>query len=312
MSDEFLWAEKYRPKTIEECILPDDLKSRFLDILKTGEVPNMILTGSPGLGKTTVARALCTELDLDYMVVNCSENGNIDTLRGKIRQFASSISLMGGYKVVILDEADYLNIVSTQPALRGFIEEFSDNCRFIMTCNMINRILPALRSRCPVIAFNTSNKEKAGLAAQFYKRVEKILKDENIEFDPKSVADLIIEFAPDWRRNLGELQQFSRGGKIDPNVKSLLVDSKYDTLFKALKDKDFKAMRKWVADNMNVDPNVIMRGIFDRMEGRVKPQSIPAIVLILADYQFKHSFVADFELNMVACMTELMSEGEYL
>ena len=308
MSNDFLWVEKYRPKTINDCILPESLKKVFTQIVKSGEMPNMLFSGTAGLGKTTVAKALCNQLELDYIVINGSEEGNIDTLRGKIKQFASTISLMGGYKVVILDEADYLNAQSTQPALRGFIEEFANNCRFILTCNFKNRIIEPLHSRCGVYEFNTTKKDMATLCGQFMDRVKNILQSENVDFDEKVLADVIIKFAPDWRRILNELQRQAFNGKITGITKNI---NNFADLFKHLKSKDFKAMRKWISDNMDIEASAIYRGIYDQMYDYLKPQSIPQIVLILADYQYKQAFVADHELNVVACMTEIMANVEF-
>ena len=308
-----LWCEKYRPSTIEECILPKHLKDTFKEIVATGEIPNMLLTGTAGLGKTTVARAICNELDLDYILINASESGNIDTLRCKIKQFASSVSLQGGYKVVILDEADYLNAQSTQPALRGFIEEFSANCRFILTCNFKNKIIEPLHSRCGVVEFNTSKKDMVALCGQFMQRATKILAEEGVSVSsPDLVAELIMRHAPDWRRILNELQRHSRGGELQLDVLSKSTSSNISDLFGHLKDKNFKAMRSWVANNMDVDSAAIFRGVYDNMGDSVAPNSIPQLVLILADYQFKAAFVADAELNMVACLTEMMANLEFV
>ena len=310
---ESLWVEKYRPTTIDECILPDHLKSQFKEIVATGEVPNMLLTGTAGLGKTTVARAICNELDLDYILINASESGNIDTLRGKIKQFASSVSLSGGYKVCILDEADYLNAQSTQPALRGFIEEFSKNCRFILTCNFKNKIIEPLHSRCGVIEFNTSKKDMAKLCEQFMKRAKFILDQENVKLDNgKVLAELIMRHAPDWRRIINELQRHSRGGELQLDVLSKSNSESIAELFSFIKEKDFKNMRVWVANNMDVESAAIFRGIYDAMTQYVAPNSIPQLVLILADYQYKAAFVADAELNMVACLTEMMANVEFV
>jgi len=309
---EALFVERYRPKTIQECILPTDLKQQFQEIVDTGEVPNLLFSGTAGLGKTTVARAICNELDLDYILINASESGNIDTLRGKIKQFASSISLSGGYKVVILDEADYLNAQSTQPALRGFIEEFSANCRFILTCNFKNKIIEPLHSRCGVIEFNTSKKDLADLCGQFMKRTMQILETENITVsNPNLVAELIMRHAPDWRRVLNEIQRHSRGGELQLDVLSKASSSSITDLFSYLKKKDFREMRKWVANNMDVESAAIFRGVYDSMDGAVATNSIPQLVLILADYQYKSAFVADAELNMVACLTEIMAQVEF-
>jgi len=312
MSNEFLWCEKYRPKKINDTILPQQLKDTFNAIVAKGDLPNMLFTGTAGLGKTTVARALCQSLDLDFIVINGSEDGNIDTLRGKIKQFASTISLQGGYKVVILDEADYLNPQSTQPALRGFIEEFSQNCRFILTCNFKNRIIEPLHSRCGVYEFNTTKKDLAQLAAQFMKRMKFILEEEGVSYEEMAVADLIMKFAPDWRRVINECQRYSMTGFIDSGVTKNLTNDNYDTLLKLIKDKDFKKMRSWVANNIDTDASVIFRAIYDRATARVKPESLPQLILILADYQYKNSFVADHELNVVACMTEIMANVEFI
>jgi DNA polymerase III delta prime subunit len=310
MSD-FLWVEKYRPRTVQQTILPKSLKDTFLQITSTGELPNMLFTGTAGVGKTTVARALCNELDLDYILINGSEEGNIDTLRNKVKQFASTVSLHGGYKVVILDEADYLNPQSTQPALRGFIEEFANNCRFILTCNFKNRIIEPLHSRCSVYEFAIPNDQKPEMAGQFFKRATEILQKENIEFVPDAVAQLITKHFPDWRRVLNELQRYSVSGKIDAGMLVNLSDTNIKTLMKTLKDKDFKGMRQWVVNNIDTEPQAIFRKIYDSMSEYIKPQSIPQLVLILADYQYKNAFVADHELNVVACMTEIMANVEF-
>ena len=307
MSNDFLWVEKYRPRLIDECVLLPDLKKTFKGIIESGEMPNMLFTGSAGVGKTTVAKALCNELDLDWIIINGSEEGNIDTLRGKIKQFASSVSLQGGYKVVILDEADYLNPQSTQPALRGFIEEFSNNCRFILTCNFKNRIIDPLHSRCGVYDFTITKKQLPALCGTFMERCKNILKIEGVEYEEKTLADIIIKFAPDMRRILNELQRKSVSGSISG---SDTKTDNYDDLFKMLKSKDFKKMRSWVANNIDTDASAIFRAIYDRSTDIVAPQSIPQLVLILADYQYKNAFVADHELNVVACLTEVMANVE--
>lgn len=311
MNNDFLWVEKYRPRTVSECILPESLKSTFSEIVENEQVPNMLLTGTAGLGKTTVARAICNQLNLDYILINGSEEGNIDTLRTKIKHFASTVSLEGDLKVVILDEADYLNAQSTQPALRGFIEEFSDNCRFIMTCNFKNRVIEPLHSRCSIYEFNTSKKDMQKLCADFFVRTIHILENEGIAVESKDeIANLIMRYAPDWRRVINELQRSSIGGKL--NIAMLRSASdQYDDLFEHLKKKDFKKMRKWVSDNMDVDSSVVFRSIYDSMYEKVEPSSIPQLVLYLADYQYKNAFVADHELNMVACMTEIMANVEF-
>lgn len=311
MSKDFLWVEKYRPQTIAETILPVSLKDTFQQMVSSGEVQNMLLTGTAGLGKTTVAKALCKELDLDYIVINGSEEGNIDTLRGKIKQFASTVSFSGGYKVVILDEADYLNAQSTQPALRGFIEQFSDNCRFILTCNFKNRIIEPLHSRCSVYEFNATKTEIAGLAGSFFDRLTTILVNEGVTYERKAVADLIIKHAPDWRRVLNEGQRQSTSGTLVASNSSSNTTQQFDNLYASLKAKDFKTMRSWIVNNLDLDTSAIIRGVYDTMTTKVAPASIPQLVLILADYQYKAAFVADHELNLVACMTEVMSEVKF-
>ena len=308
---EFLWVEKYRPQTVADTILPQSLKRDLQAIVDSGEMPNMLFTGTAGLGKTTAAVAMCKQLGLDYIIINASQSGNIDTLRTTLQQFASTVSLQGGYKVIILDEADYLNAQSTQPALRGFIEEFSNNCRFILTCNFKNRIIEPLHSRCGVYEFNTSKKDMVQLCGEFMDRLADILYKEGVSFDSKGLADLIMKHAPDWRRVLNECQRLSISGAI--NSASILDSgtSSHSDLVKHLKDKDFKKMRRWIVDNMDMDTVAIFRGLYDNMYDFVKPQSIPQLVLILADYQYKDAFVADHELNAVACMTEIMANVEF-
>jgi DNA polymerase III delta prime subunit len=310
MRDEFLWVEKYRPRKVSETILPKELKETFQKIVDGGEIPNMLFSGTAGTGKTTVARAICDELGLDYIIVNGSEEGNIDTLRGKIKQFASSISLSGGYKVVILDEADYLNPQSTQPALRGFIEEFSSNCRFILTCNFKNRVIEPLHSRCSNYEFNFSKKVLSKLCEDFFIRTIHILEGEGVAHNKDTLAQVIMRHAPDWRRVLNELQRHSISGQLETSILINDANDNYNILFKALKDKDFKKMRSWVVNNMDVEPAAVFRGIYDMMGEHVQPHSIPQLVLILADYQYKNAFVADHELNLVACMTEIMAGVE--
>jgi DNA polymerase III delta prime subunit len=312
MSNEFLWVEKYRPRKITDTILPKHLKDTFQKVVDSGEMQNMLFTGTAGLGKTTVAKALCNELGLDYIIINGSEEGNIDTLRGKVKQFASSVSLQGGYKVVILDEADYLNPQSTQPALRGFIEEFSNNCRFIFTCNFKNRIIEPLHSRCGVYEFNTSKKDLVPLAEQMLGRLKFILQSENVEFNSKILIELILKFAPDWRRVINECQRHSISGVLNSDVLLGSSNANVKELMDFLKNKDFKKMRAWVVNNMDQDTTSIIRSLYDNMIQYVKPHSIPQLVLILADYQYKDAFVADHELNMVACMTEIMAGVEFI
>jgi DNA polymerase III delta prime subunit len=311
MQDQFLWVEKYRPKKIEDCILPKQLKETFQQIVDNGELPNLMFTGTAGLGKTTVARALCEQLGIDYIIINGSEEGNIDTLRTKIRQFASTVSLQGGYKCVILDEADYLNPQSTQPALRGFIEEFANNCRFILTCNFKNRIIEPLHSRCGVIDFKFDKKILAQLCGQFMNRLKFILTEENISFAEPVLAELIMKHAPDWRRVLNESQRYSITGSIDEGILVTLSDKSINDLMGALKAKNFKGMREWVVNNIDTEPHAIFRKVYDALSDHLQPQSIPQIIIILADYQYKNAFVADHELNVVACMTEVMANAEF-
>jgi len=310
MSKDFLWCEKYRPKTISETILPKALKDTFQKMVESGEIQNMIFSGTPGLGKTTVAKAMCNELGLDYILINGSEEGNIDTLRGKIKQFASTVSLQGGYKVVILDEADYLNPQSTQPALRGFIEEFSDNCRFILTCNFKNRIIEPLHSRCGVYEFNTAKKDMPEVASQFFKRLIQVLEGEGVGHTPQGVADMVSKYAPDWRRTLNEAQRRAVTGAISADISSN-DNSNITALIQHLKGKDFKKMRQWVTNNMDVDTSAIFRKLYDTAFDYIEGQSIPQLVLILADYQYKDAFVADKELNTVACLTEIMAQVDF-
>lgn len=307
---EYLWVEKYRPKVIADCILPAAMKKTFTDMVESGEVQNLLLSGGPGCGKTTVARALCNELDSDCIVVNCSEDGNIDTLRTRIRNFASTVSMSGNRKVVILDEFDYSNAQSTQPALRGFMEEFSANCRFILTCNFKNRIIEPLHSRCTCINFHIPTKEKPILAKQMMTRVGKILDIEGISYDEKVLAELIMKHFPDFRRILNELQRYSVSGKIDVGILTQLGEVKIKELLAALKSKDFTAVRRWVVENSDSDSASLFRKLYDSMYDSFVPSSIPKLILILAEYQYKAAFVADAEINMTACLTEIMMECE--
>jgi DNA polymerase III delta prime subunit len=309
--DDFLWSQLYRPKTIDQCILPVGLKTTFQQFVDNGTIPNMLLTGRAGVGKTTVARAMLEQLDCDYMIINGSMNGNIDTLRTDISQFASSMSLIGGRKYVILDEADYLNPNSTQPALRNFMEEFSKNCGFILTCNFKNKIIEPLHSRCTVIDFKIPNNEKAKMASQFMKRCKGILEVEGIEFSDAVLAELINKYFPDWRRVLNELQRYSATGKIDSGILTNLGDESFKQLFEFLKAKSFSNMRKWVGENSDIETSVLFRKIYDTASQYIKPASIPQLVLIIGDYQFKAAFVADPEINIVACLTMIMTECEF-
>ena len=310
--DEFIWVEKYRPQKISECILPQHLKDTFQNIVDGGELHNMLLSGTAGLGKTTVAKALCNELGIQYLLINSSEDGNIDTLRGKIKSFASTMSIVGApYKVVIFDEADYLNPQSTQPALRGFIEEFSSNCRFIFTCNYKNRIIEPLHSRCSVIDFNISKKDSGILCQEFLKRTMFILDQEEVKYEVPVLAELIMKHMPDWRRVINELQRYSTSGTIDSGVLVSISEVNIENLIGYLKARDFRKMRQWVADNLDSDPASVFRKLFDTMYEYIDGKSVPHVVLILGEYQYKNAFVADHELNLVACLTELMMEVKF-
>lgn len=309
MLEDFLWTEKRRPRRVADTILPEKLKKVFQQFVEQKNVPNLLLTGGPGVGKTTVAKAMLEELGCDYIVINGSMNGNIDTLRNEIQQFASSMSFSGGRKYVILDEADYLNAQSTQPALRNFMEEFSSNCGFILTCNYKNRIIKELHSRCSVIDFGIDKADKPVLAMEFMKRVESILNDEGIPFEKAAVAQVIMKHFPDWRRVLNELQTYSATGKIDAGILTSFSDESFKSLINFLKAKNFTEMRKWVVDNSDVDPGTIMRKLYDTATEYLTTSSIPPIVLILADYGYKAAFVVDQEINLVACLTEVMVEA---
>ena len=311
LHNEFLWVEKYRPRTIEQCILPKSLKETFKSQIQNKELPNMMFTGTAGTGKTTVARSLCQELGLDYILINGSEESGIDTLRNKIKHFASTVSLTGSVKVVILDEADYLNPQSTQPALRGFIEEFSNNCRFILTCNFKNRIIEPLHSRCTVIDFKIPKDEKSTIASEMLERLEIILDYENIEYEKNVLVELIIKYFPDLRRTINEVQRYSVSGKIDTGILVQISDIAMNDIMQLLKEKNFRGMRKWVSNNMDIEPASVFRKIYDGMNEKVEDKSIPQLVLILADYQYKNAFVADHELNLVACFTEIMSSVQF-
>lgn len=310
--DDFLWSQLYRPKTVEQCILPSDLKKVFQQFVDKGSIPNMLLTGRAGVGKTTIARAMLEQLECDYMIINGSMNGNIDTLRNDISQYASSMSLTGGRKYVILDEADYLNPNSTQPALRNFMEEFSKNCGFILTCNFKNRIIDPLHSRCTVIDFKIPNAEKVKMANQFMKRVKNILDNENVKYEDVAIAELISKHFPDWRRVLNELQRYAATGKIDAGILVNVGDESFKNLFQLLKTKAFTQMRKWVGENSDIETTVLFRKIYDSASQYIKPASIPQLVLILGDYQYKAAFVADPEINIVACLTMIMTECEFV
>jgi|TARA_A100001388_G_C28690035_1_gene460827 DNA polymerase III delta prime subunit len=313
MSD-YLWVEKYRPRKIEDCILSQDIKETFSQFLSQKEIPNLLLSGTAGTGKTTVARALCEELGADYIIINGSDEGRqIDTLRHKIKNFASTVSLteQSNHKVVIIDEADYMNADSVQPALRNFIETFYNNCRFIFTCNYKNKIIPALHSRCTVIDFTIKNGQKVKTAKSFMERMSVLLKSEHIEFDKKVLAELIQKYYPDFRRTINELQRYSVRGKIDSGILFSLSEANNKELVKTLKAKKFNDMRKWVVNNIDKEPASLFRGIYDILYEALDSKSVPQAILIIAGYQYKAAFVADQEINMVACLTEIMASCKF-
>jgi len=312
MRDDFLWVEKYRPKSVGDTILPPNLKETFQTFVNNKNIPNLLLTGSAGVGKTTIARAMLEELECDYIVINGSDEGRlIDTLRTKIKNFASSVSLAGGRKYVILDEADYLNAETVQPALRNFMEEYSRNCGFILTCNFVNKIIAPLHSRCSVVEFKISNADKPVMAKEFFMRVKNILNQEGIEYQDKIVGEVIMKHFPDNRRILNELQRYSATGSIDTGILSNLSDANMKVLMEALKNKEFSAVRKWVGQNVDGDVSPLFRKVYDSMNDYIAPQSIPQTVVTLADYQYKSAFVADQEVNFIAFLTELMVEVEW-
>ena len=310
--EQFLWVEKYRPQKIDDCILPESLKKTFKDYVAQGELPHFLLCGTAGVGKTTIAKALCNEIGAEYVILNGSDTGgHIDTLRTTIKGFATSVSLTDAKKVIILDEADYLQANSTQPALRNYMEEFSANCRFIFTANYKNRIIEPIHSRCAVIEFKIDTKEKQEIAAAFFKRATAILKQENIEFDPKVVAELITKHFPDYRRILNEMQRYSVSGKIDSGILVNMSEESFKGLIKLMKDKDFTEVRKWVAKNSDADTTALFRELYDTASVNMDVNSIPPMVLILADYQYKAAFVADHELNIMAALTEIMAQCKF-
>ena len=308
-NEQFLWVEKYRPRKLDDCILPDAQLNTFRQFVQSGEIPNMLLCGSAGVGKTTIARAICEELECDYIIINGSEESGIDVLRTKIREFASSVSFGGKTKVVILDEADYLNPNSTQPALRAFIEEYANNCRFIFTCNFKNRIIAPLHSRTAVIEFKLTKADRPKMAGRFMKRLAEILSSENVPYDEKVVAEVLKKHFPDYRRVLNELQRYSVSGNIDEGILVNVQEVNMKELTSSLKAKDFKKMRTWVVENIDNDPNLIFRKIYDTILDEVKYPS--QLVLLLADYQYKAAFAANPEINLVACLAEIMAAMEW-
>ena len=309
--NDILWVEKYRPVTIDDCILPSELKQTFQQFVENEEIPNLLLTGTAGVGKTTVAKAMLEQIGCTYMMINGSEESGIDTLRTKIKNFASTVSMDGNRKYVILDEADYLNPQSTQPALRGFIEEFSRNCGFILTCNFRNRVIAPLHSRCSTIEFNIPKEQSPALATSFMERVGYILENENVKSNEKVVAELVIKFFPDWRRCLNELQRYSATGTIDAGILVSLSDASVEELISFVKDKNFKSCREWVVNNLDNDPHRIYRRIYDCLYDNVPKRAVPDCVLILADYSYKSAFVADQEINLLACLTTMMIDVDF-
>ena len=308
--EQFLWVERYRPRTIEDCILPESVKKQFQQFIAKKEIPNLLLSGTAGTGKTTIARALCNELDCDYIIINGSDEGRqIDTLRTKIKQFASAVSFEGKTKVVILDEADYMNRDSVQPALRGFIEQFAENCRFIFTCNYANRLIDPLHSRTTVIDFKLAPSDRPVLASKFLKRMEYILDTEGVEYSQRVLAELLNKHFPDYRRVLNELQRYSVGGIIDEGILSNFQEVNAKALIEGLREKDWRKMRQWVANNVDTDPQAIFRQIYDILLPEVK--SPARLVLDIADYQYKAAFVADQEINLTACLTQIMVDSEF-
>ena len=311
--NDILWVEKYRPKLVDQCVLPDNTQKVFSEIVEKGEIPNLLLTGSPGIGKTTIAKALCNQLECDWLMINGSDEGRmIDTLRTTITNFASTVSLSGGKKVLIIDEADYMNPESVQPAMRGSIEQFAKNCRFIFTCNFKNRIIPALHSRCSVVDFKIKKDDKPLLAQKFLSIATGILDKESVKYKPDVIAQLIMKHFPDFRRVLNELQKHAVGGTIDENILTQASEENLKELFVALKKKDFNTMRKWVAENIDNDHVRLYRQIYDSLYSKFAKPSIPQAVLTIAEYSYKAAFVADQEVNMVACLTELMMECEFV
>ena len=313
MSNDFLWVEKYRPKVIDDCILPETIKNVFKGFVSQGELPNLLLTGSAGVGKTTIAKALCDEIGASYIMINGSDEGRfLDTVRTRIRTFASTVSLTSGasHKVVIIDEADNTTN-DVQLSLRSAVEEFHNNCRFIFTCNFINKIIEPLHSRCTVVDFRVKNGQSVALQGQFFERLRVILKKENAKFEDKVLAKLIKRYYPDWRRLINECQRYSANGSIDAAILVDVADVNLDSLLSALKQKDFKTVKEWVVQHMDNDPSMVMRKIYDNLYGVLKPNSIPEAVLVIAKYMRDISNVPDQEINMLACLTEIMMTCEF-
>jgi DNA polymerase III delta prime subunit len=307
--EQFLWTEKYRPKTVEDCILPERLKVPFQEYVNQKQIPNLLLTGGAGVGKTTIAKAMCNEIGADYMVINGSDENGVDIVRFKVKNFASSMSLGGGRKVLIIDEADYMS-VNAQACLRNAMEEFSTNCSFIFTCNYKTKIIDPLHSRCAVIDFGMKSDEKQKMATDFLKRILSVLDSQKIEYEKKVVAELVMKHFPDFRRVINELQRYSQLGKIDVGILAQIGDVSITQIVKHLKEKDFTSIRKWAATT-DIDATTFYRKLYDNLYEILKPSSIPQIVIILADYQYKQAFVADQEINLVACLTQIMADGEF-
>ena len=310
MNKDILWVERYRPSTIEDLILPENIKSTFREIISQDKIPNLILSGSAGTGKTSAAMVLCKELNCDYIIINGSDEGRlIETLRNKLTQYCSSVSMSGGRKVVIIDEADYMTPDSVQPAMRGFIEKFSSNCSFIFTCNFKNRIIEPIHSRCAVIDYSATDPRQ--MAGEFLARCNFILKENEIEYEEPVVAELIMKHFPDFRRVLNELQRYSVSGKIDSGILINISDTNMNELSESLKTKNFKSVRSWVVNNLDNDPQKIYRKIYDKLYEKCDPNSIPAIILVIANYQYKSAFVGDQEINLMACLVEIMSNAKF-
>jgi DNA polymerase III delta prime subunit len=313
VASEFLFVEKYRPQVIEDCILPDETKKTFKEFVEKGEIPNLLLAGPPGIGKTTIAKALCNELGADYYVINGSDEGRfLDTVRNQAKNFASTVSLTGSskHKVIIIDEADNTGN-DVQLLLRANIEAFYSNCRFIFTCNYKNKIIEPLHSRCAVIDFTIKGKQRVQLAGSFFQRLQSILDSEKIEYDQKVLAELVSKHFPDFRRVLNECQRYSTGGKIDSGILASFSDISINDLIKHLKEKNFPEVRKWVVSNLDNDSTVILRRIYDACYDSLVPSTIPAAVLVIAKYQYQCAFVADQEINLLAALTEIMCECEF-